>query len=129
MCWTAATAIIARRPGDRFVSYLQNHDQVGNRARGDRITALLRSDAEKRLAAGLLLLAPQLPLLFMGEEYGEERPFQFFCSFLNPRLADAVRKGRRREFADLMDGDIPDPAGPGRRGRPRRPGADFIPTC
>jgi maltooligosyltrehalose trehalohydrolase len=96
-------------PGDRFVVYLQNHDQVGNRARGDRLTTLLGGPARQRLAASLLLLSPHLPLLFMGEEYGEERPFQFFCSFLNPRLAEAVRKGRRRDYAAFMHGDVPDP--------------------
>ncbi len=96
-------------PGDRFVSYVQNHDQVGNRARGDRLTTLLSDPARLRLAASLLLLSPQLPLLFMGEEYGEERPFPFFCSFLNPRLADAVRKGRRRDYTALMEGEVPDP--------------------
>jgi maltooligosyltrehalose trehalohydrolase len=98
-------------PGDRFVAYLQNHDQVGNRARGDRLAALLNSPARQRLASSLLLLSPYLPLLFMGEEYGEDRPFPFFCSFLNPRLADAVRKGRRRDYAAFMHGDIPDPQG------------------
>jgi maltooligosyltrehalose trehalohydrolase len=96
-------------PGDRFVTYLQNHDQVGNRARGDRLTTLLHDPARQRLASSLLLLSPYLPLLFMGEEYGEDRPFPFFCSFLNPRLADAVRKGRRRDYAAFMQGDIPDP--------------------
>jgi maltooligosyltrehalose trehalohydrolase len=96
-------------PGDRFVAYLQNHDQVGNRARGDRLTPLLHDPARQRLASSLLLLSPYLPLLFMGEEYGEDRPFQFFCSFLNPRLVDAVRKGRRRDYAAFMQGEIPDP--------------------
>src|SRR5262249_29651900 len=61
-------------PGDRFVVSIQNHDQVGNRARGDRLSALLDWPA-RRLAASLLLLAPHLPLLFMGEEYGEDNPF------------------------------------------------------
>jgi maltooligosyltrehalose trehalohydrolase len=96
-------------PGDRFVVYLQNHDQVGNRARGDRLGTLLKSPVRQRLAASLLLLAPHLPLLFMGEEYGEDRPFLFFCSFLNPRLAEAVRRGRRRDFAAFMGGQVPDP--------------------
>jgi maltooligosyltrehalose trehalohydrolase len=63
------------------------------------------------LAASLLLLAPYLPLLFMGEEYGEEHPFQFFCSFSDPKLIDAVRNGRRREFEafQAIGGDVPDP--------------------
>jgi maltooligosyltrehalose trehalohydrolase len=95
--------------GDRFVINIQNHDQVGNRASGDRLETLLQPPA-RRLAASLLLLAPHLPLLFMGEEYGEERPFPFFCSFGDPDLVEAVRQGRRREFADFArQGRVPDP--------------------
>src|SRR5262249_26091843 len=75
-----------------------NHDQVGNRHRSDRYAASLPPSA-LRLAAGLLLLAPRLPLLFMGEEYGESNPFPFFCSFRNPELIEAVRKGRNAEVA------------------------------
>jgi len=98
--------------GDRFVVCLQNHDQVGNRARGDRLTALLNNPAKQRLAAGLLLLSPYLPLLFMGEEYGEENPFPFFCSFGDPELVRAVREGRKREFeAFTWQGEVPDPQG------------------
>src|SRR5262249_45178469 len=96
--------------GDRFVVCVQNHDQVGNRARGDRLAALLRCPARQRLAASLLLLAPHLPLLFMGEEYGEDTPFPFFCSFSDPQLVQAVRDGRRREFADFAwQGEVADP--------------------
>lgn len=97
-------------PGDRFVICTQNHDQIGNRAVGDRLTTQLSPPAQ-RLAASLLLLAPHLPLLFMGEEYGEARPFQFFCSFSDPALIENVRAGRRREFeAFHRDGmDVPDP--------------------
>jgi maltooligosyltrehalose trehalohydrolase len=96
--------------GDRFVVCLQNHDQVGNRARGDRLNRLLGSPAKQRLAAGLLLLSPYLPLLFMGEEYGEENPFPFFCSFGDPALVQAVREGRKREFeAFSWQGEVPDP--------------------
>lgn len=96
--------------GDRFVVCIQNHDQVGNRARGDRLIALLGSWAKQRLASSLLLLSPYLPMLFMGEEYGEERPFPFFCSYGDTGLAQAVREGRRREFADFADDEaIPDP--------------------
>jgi maltooligosyltrehalose trehalohydrolase len=96
--------------GDRFVACLQNHDQVGNRARGDRLPALLRDPAKQRLASSLMLLSPYLPLLFMGEEYGEENPFPFFCSFSDPQLIEAVREGRKREFAAFADqGEVPDP--------------------
>jgi maltooligosyltrehalose trehalohydrolase len=94
--------------GDRFVVSIQNHDQVGNRARGDRLRTLVHPPA-LRLAASLMLLAPHLPLLFMGEEYGEEHPFLYFCSFLNPRLAESVRQGRRRDYAAFMHGHVPDP--------------------
>jgi maltooligosyltrehalose trehalohydrolase len=97
-------------PGDRFVVCIQNHDQVGNRATGERLSTLI-PPAAQRLAASLLLLAPYLPLLFMGEEYGEEHPFQYFCSFNDPNLIDAVRNGRRREFEAFhaMGGNVPDP--------------------
>jgi maltooligosyltrehalose trehalohydrolase len=95
----------------RFVVCTQDHDQVGNRALGDRLSVLI-SPAAQRLASALLLLSPYLPLLFMGEEYGETRPFPFFCSFDDPALVEAVRRGRREEFATLKfrwGGDIPDP--------------------
>jgi maltooligosyltrehalose trehalohydrolase len=96
--------------GDRFVVCLQNHDQVGNRARGDRLSVLLRDPAKQRLASSLLLLSPYLPLLFMGEEYGEDNPFPFFCSFGDRGLIEAVREGRKREFAELVgQGTVPDP--------------------
>jgi maltooligosyltrehalose trehalohydrolase len=96
--------------GDRFVVCLQNHDQVGNRARGDRLNGLLHPPAKQRLAAGVLLLSPYLPLLFMGQEYGEESPFPFFCSFDDPALVQAVREGRKREFeAFTWQGEVPDP--------------------
>jgi maltooligosyltrehalose trehalohydrolase len=83
---------------------------VGNRARGDRLNEVLGSPAKQRLAAGLLLLSPYLPLLFMGEEYGEENPFPFFCSFDDPALVEAVREGRKKEFeAFTWGGEVPDP--------------------
>jgi maltooligosyltrehalose trehalohydrolase len=94
--------------GDRFVVSVQDHDHVGNRARGDRLAALVAAPA-RRLAASLLLLAPHLPLLFMGEEYGEDHPFLFFCSFGSHRLVERVRQGRRRDYAAFMQGEIPDP--------------------
>lgn len=84
-------------PSTAFVAFLQNHDQVGNRAMGERLIRL--TDRERlRAAAALLLLGPQIPLLFMGEEEGSESPFLFFTDF-HDELADAVREGRRREFA------------------------------
>jgi maltooligosyltrehalose trehalohydrolase len=85
-------------PGDRFVAFTQNHDQVGNRAMSDRYAASLEP-AAVRLAAGILLLAPRLPLIFMGEEYGETNPFPFFCDFRDAGLIEAVRGGRKKEFA------------------------------
>ena len=84
-------------PPDCFVSFLQNHDQIGNRAFGERITEL--ADAKKvRAAMAVLLLAPSPPLLFMGEEFGAGTPFLFFCDF-GPDLASKVTEGRRSEFA------------------------------
>ena len=96
--------------GDRFVVAIQNHDQVGNRARGERLATLV-SLPEQRLAASLMLLSPYLPLLFMGEEYGESNPFLFFCSFANEELHQAIREGRKTEFAAFeWEGEIPDPS-------------------
>jgi maltooligosyltrehalose trehalohydrolase len=89
--------------GDQFVVCIQNHDQVGNRAKGDRLMALLGDPAKRRLAAALLLLAPHLPLIFMGEEYADPHPFPFFCGFCGEELIQAVREGRKREFADFVD--------------------------
>lgn len=105
---------VGNRERQSFVVCLKNHDQVGNRARGDRPATYL-SPAAQRLACGLLLLSPFTPLIFMGEEYGETRPFPFFCSFQDAGLIKAVREGRRREFADLnfeWGADIPDPQSP-----------------
>ena len=95
----------------RFVVCIQNHDQIGNRARGDRLATLV-PPAAQRLACGLLLFSPCVPLLFMGEEYGERNPFPFFCSFDDPIIVEAVRRGRREEFAALAfkwGVEIPDP--------------------
>lgn len=101
-------------PPTRFVSFLQNHDQVGNRALGERLT-LLADAAKLRAATALMLLAPQIPMLFMGEEEGSESPFLFFTDFYD-ELADAVREGRRREFSkfaafadEKARATIPDP--------------------
>ncbi|WP_419826598.1 malto-oligosyltrehalose trehalohydrolase [Sphingomonas sp.] len=84
-------------PATRFVSFLQNHDQVGNRALGERLT-LLTAKEKLRAATALLLLSPQIPLIFMGDAEGSEAPFLFFTDF-HDELADAVRNGRRKEFA------------------------------
>jgi maltooligosyltrehalose trehalohydrolase len=95
---------------DRFVAFVQNHDQVGNRAFGERLAALV-DPSGLRLAAALLLLSPYVPLLFMGEEYGEVRPFLYFVDHGDAALLEAVRQGRRREFARFgWAGEIPDPA-------------------
>ena len=99
-------------PGERFVICVQNHDQVGNRAQGDRLSTIVPFEAVK-LAAALMLAAPAVPLLFMGEEYGETAPFQFFTSFLDRDLGEAVRKGRTAEFSRFAwNGAVPDPADP-----------------
>ncbi len=95
-------------PGRRFVVFDQNHDQVGNRAAGDRIATLVGDDGV-RLAAATVLCSPFLPLLFMGEEYGETNPFPYFVSHSDPALVEAVRQGRRAEFASLAEQEPPDP--------------------
>jgi maltooligosyltrehalose trehalohydrolase len=98
--------------GDHFVIFIQNHDQIGNRAQGDRLGALVPFEALK-LAAALLFVAPAVPLLFMGEEYAETAPFQYFTSFLDRDLAEAVRRGRALEFARFAwQGPVPDPGDP-----------------
>ncbi len=96
-------------PSHRFVVFAQNHDQVGNRLRGDRLGASLSPEAT-RLAATVALLSPYVPLLFMGEEYGETAPFPYFTSHADPELAEAVRQGRKEEFSEFeWEGDPPDP--------------------
>ncbi|MFH1647327.1 MAG: malto-oligosyltrehalose trehalohydrolase, partial [Chloroflexota bacterium] len=96
-------------PAQRFVVFSQNHDQVGNRARSERLGQLVSFEALK-LAAGLVFLSPYLPLIFMGEEYGETAPFPYFISHSDPALIEAVRKGRRAEFtAFKWQGEILDP--------------------
>ncbi len=99
-------------PGDMplpsHVICIQNHDQVGNRAKGERLTQLVPRGARK-LAAALLLLAPHTPLLFMGQEYDEGAPFLFFSDFGDPQLQEAVRQGRRAEFKEFAWKDVPDP--------------------
>jgi maltooligosyltrehalose trehalohydrolase len=93
----------------QFVVCVQNHDQVGNRAHGDRLSALTDHEGLK-LAAGLLLLSPYVPLIFMGEEHGEPAPFLYFTSHGDRRLAEGVTRGRRAEFAAFAwKGEVPDP--------------------
>jgi maltooligosyltrehalose trehalohydrolase len=93
----------------KFFIFSQNHDQVGNRAKGDRLSTLVSFEALK-LVAGMVLLSPNIPLLFMGEEYAEEAPFQYFVSHSDQALIEAVRKGRSEEFTAFQwSGEIPDP--------------------
>lgn len=97
----------------RFVVFSQNHDQIGNRAVGDRLSTQLPFDALK-VAHAAVLLSPNIPLLFMGEEYGETAPFQYFIEHGDPELVKAVQLGRQREFAHFgwKPEDIPDPQDP-----------------
>lgn len=96
-------------PASQFVVFSQCHDQVGNRRKGDRLAGLL-SQKQLRLAAGVVLLSPYIPLLFMGEEYGETAPFLYFISHSDETLVEAVREGRKKEFAAFRwEGDVPDP--------------------
>jgi maltooligosyltrehalose trehalohydrolase len=93
----------------KFVVCNQNHDQVGNRATGERLSNLVSFEALK-LAAGVTLLSPFVPLLFMGEEYGETARFQYFTSHGDPALIESVRRGRREEFAAFdWEKSVPDP--------------------
>ncbi len=96
-------------PRSHFVVCSQNHDQVGNRACGERLSTLVNFEAQK-LAAGMTLLSPFVPLLFMGEEYGEPSPFLYFTSHGDKDLIEAVRRGRREEFSEFgWNTDVPDP--------------------
>jgi maltooligosyltrehalose trehalohydrolase len=96
-------------PAHALVVCAQNHDQVGNRMHGERLSQLVSFERLK-LAASVVLLSPYIPLLFMGEEYGETAPFHYFVSHLDPELVEAVRRGRREEFAAFRwQGEPPDP--------------------
>jgi maltooligosyltrehalose trehalohydrolase len=96
-------------PASRFVVFAQNHDQVGNRPGGERLPSLIDSEGLK-LAAAVTILSPFVPLLFMGEEYGEESPFFYFVSHSDQDLVEAVREGRREEFAAFRwSKEPPDP--------------------
>jgi maltooligosyltrehalose trehalohydrolase len=97
-------------PPTAFVNFLQNHDQIGNRAFGDRLESQAEPDAIEA-ALAITLLAPAIPMLFMGDEWGSKAPFPFFCDFKGG-LAEAVRKGRRDEYAwayEKFGNDVPDP--------------------
>jgi maltooligosyltrehalose trehalohydrolase len=102
-----------RVPAHRFLGYLQDHDQVGNRAAGDRISATVPTTLLK-VAAGLVLTAPFTPMLFMGEEWGASTPWQYFTDHADPGLTTAVADGRRAEFAahGWRPSDVPDPQDP-----------------
>lgn len=96
--------------GESFVVFSQNHDQVGNSMRGDRTSVQVDFELLKVMAAAVIC-SPYLPLLFMGEEYAEERPFQYFVSHAGEELVEAVRNGRKKEFAAFFndEGEVPDP--------------------
>jgi len=96
-------------PSEKFIVFSQNHDQTGNRMNGERLSALVDFEALK-LVAGVVILSPNIPLLFMGEEYGEESPFLYFISHSDPDLVGAVREGRKAEFREyIVSGEPPDP--------------------
>ncbi|NHC13917.1 malto-oligosyltrehalose trehalohydrolase [Motilibacter sp. E257] len=107
---THGAPVDPRIPAYRFVAYTQTHDQVGNRATGDRLAATL-TDGRLKIAAALVLTGPFTPMLFMGEEYAAATPWQYFTDHQEPELAEAVRQGRRREFAShgWAEEDVPDP--------------------
>jgi maltooligosyltrehalose trehalohydrolase len=97
------------RPPSQFIVYSQNHDQIGNRVLGERLSQLVNFDSLK-LAAGIVLLSPYIPLLFMGEEYGEQSPFIYFVSHSDPHLIQAVKQGRKQEFSGFYaQGEPPPP--------------------
>jgi maltooligosyltrehalose trehalohydrolase len=97
----------------QFVVYSQNHDQIGNRIQGERLSQLVGLE-QLKVAAGAVLLSPFIPLLFMGEEYGETAPFEYFISHADHQLVEAVRQGRREEFSSFgWQGEVPDPLSEG----------------
>ena len=101
------------RPGEQFFGFIQNHDQVANTSRGKRLSSLV-SSGQQKLAAVLTLSSPFLPLLFMGEEYGETAPFLYFTSFDDPGLAAAVTAGRKKELGShYSESEFADPQAPG----------------
>ncbi|SMD23854.1 malto-oligosyltrehalose trehalohydrolase [Kibdelosporangium aridum] len=100
-------------PGHRFLCFLQNHDQIGNRATGDRMSASV-SPGVLACGAAIMFCSPYTPMVFMGEEWAASTPWQFFASFPDPGLAEAVRTGRRKEFAEhgWGESEVPDPIDP-----------------
>jgi maltooligosyltrehalose trehalohydrolase len=115
--WGATVDRSTHRPA-QFVGYLQTHDQVGNRACGDRISATI-TPGQQAIGAAIYLTAGFTPMIFMGEEWGASTPWAFFSSFEDPELAEAVRTGRRAEFAahGWAEQDVPDPQDPATRDR------------
>jgi maltooligosyltrehalose trehalohydrolase len=109
---------VANTPAHRFLGYAQTHDQIGNRALGDRLSATL-SPGLLACAAALVLTGPYTPMLFMGEEWGATTPWQYFTDHTDPGLAEAVRAGRRREFTahGWSEDQVPDPQDPATRDR------------
>ncbi|MGE3766890.1 MAG: malto-oligosyltrehalose trehalohydrolase [Kofleriaceae bacterium] len=103
-------------PRDRLVAYVQSHDQVGNRAAGERLHQLASLERAK-IAAALLFVSPFVPMVFQGEEWAASAPFCFFCDFSSRELQTAVREGRKREHEHAVDGDLPDPCSPQTRDR------------
>jgi maltooligosyltrehalose trehalohydrolase len=99
--------------GHRFLAYLQNHDQVGNRAKGERSAALM-SPGRVKIGAAVVLTSPFVPMLFAGEEWAASTPFQYFTDHTDPKLGKAVSDGRRREFAEFgwKPSEVPDPQAP-----------------
>ncbi len=97
-------------PGNKFVAFINNHDQSGNRIDGARLCSLIDSDGSK-IAAAMLLLSPYVPMLFMGEEYGDESPFYYFINHSDKELIKAVQEGRKEEFKQYVKPgqDFPDP--------------------
>jgi maltooligosyltrehalose trehalohydrolase len=126
--WNAPRGTSAKDvPLPTNVICIQNHDQVGNRAKGERLTTLV-SYGVRKLAAAFLLLAPHTPLLFMGQEYDEWAPFQFFADFQDPALKKAVSEGRRSEFRDFDFDEVPDPEDPATFERSKLTWADSVPN-
>jgi maltooligosyltrehalose trehalohydrolase len=99
-------------PYHQFIVFTQNHDQIGNRLKGERLSSLVSFDALK-LAAAAMLLTAHTPMLFMGEEYGETNPFLFFTDHSDPELIARLRAGRKEEFASFnWEDEVPDPQSP-----------------